>query len=88
MRYNIEMNTVISMRCASNQIFGTDRFMNSNPANSTVLGELEDKVATMEEELRNLKRELDVVKNALRNEIVRFEITEVKKGRDVRSIVD
>jgi hypothetical protein len=52
------------------------------------LGELEDKVAAMEEELRNLKRELEVIKKSLRNDIVRFEIAEIKRGRDVKSIVE
>ena len=52
------------------------------------MGELEDKVANLEEEIEALKKEVEVVKKALRDKIARYEISQIKKGRDVRSIVE
>jgi len=52
------------------------------------LGELEDKVAILEEEMEALKKEVEVVKKALRDKIARYEISLVKKGREIRSIVE
>ncbi|MFQ5969157.1 MAG: hypothetical protein ACE5J2_01495 [Nitrososphaerales archaeon] len=52
------------------------------------MGELEDKIQRLEEEIEILKKELEVVKRALRNEIARYEISQVKVGREVRSIVE
>ena len=52
------------------------------------LGELEDKVAILEEEIEALKKEVEVVKKALRDKIARYEISLVKKGREIRSIVE
>jgi len=35
-----------------------------------------------------LKKELEVVKKALRNEIARYEILQVKRGKTISSIVE
>lgn len=52
------------------------------------MGELEDKVANLEEEIEMLKKEVEVMKKALRNKIARYEISQIKSGKDVRSIVE
>ena len=52
------------------------------------MGELEDKVANLEEGIEALKKEVEVLKKALRDKIARYEISQIKKGRDVRSIVE
>jgi cell division protein FtsB len=52
------------------------------------LGELEDKVMALEEEIEELKREVEVLKRALRDRIARYEVSMVKQGRDIRSIVE
>jgi len=52
------------------------------------LGELEDKVAVLEEEIETLKKEVEVIKKALRDQIARYEISLVKQGREIRSIVE
>ncbi|MGH9933857.1 MAG: hypothetical protein ACRD3Z_01950 [Nitrososphaerales archaeon] len=52
------------------------------------MGELEDKVANLEEEIEMLKKEVEVLKKALRNKIARYEIDQIKHGKDVRSIVE
>jgi len=35
-----------------------------------------------------LRAEVDILKGALRNKIARYEISSIKKGQDVSSIVD
>ncbi|MBI5133116.1 MAG: hypothetical protein HZA83_00225 [Thaumarchaeota archaeon] len=52
------------------------------------MGELEDKIAKLEEEVVVLKKEVTVLKRALRNTIARYEVNQIKQGRDVRSIVE
>jgi len=53
-----------------------------------ILGELEDKVANLEGDMEMLKKEVEVLKKALRNKIARYEISQIKHGKDVRSIVE
>lgn len=52
------------------------------------MGESEDKIQRLEEEVEILKKELEVVKKALRNEIARYEILQVKRGKTIHSIVE
>jgi len=53
-----------------------------------ILGELEDKVANLETDIEMLKKEVEVLKKALRDKIARYEISQIKRGKDVRSIVE
>jgi hypothetical protein len=48
----------------------------------------EGDIASLEEELQELKREITVIKRAVRNKIARYEIGQVKRGKDVNSILD
>lgn len=48
----------------------------------------EGDIASLEEELKQLKREITVIKRAVRNKIARYEIGQVKKGKDINSILD
>jgi hypothetical protein len=48
----------------------------------------EGDIASLEEELKELKREITVIKRAVRNKIARYEIGQVKKGKDINSILD
>jgi len=48
----------------------------------------EGDIASLEEELKELKREVTVIKRAVRNKIARYEIGQVKKGKDINSILD
>jgi hypothetical protein len=52
------------------------------------LGELEDRLVRLEEEISILKKETEVLKKALRNKIARYEIEQIKHGRKVESIVE
>jgi len=47
-----------------------------------------DRVAKLEDEIAALRNEVDIVKKALRNKIARHEISMIKKGKDISSIVD
>jgi len=47
-----------------------------------------ERVAKLEDEVASLRNEIDIVKGALRNKIARHEITLIKKGTDVSSIID
>ena len=47
-----------------------------------------ERVAKLEDEVATLRSELDVVKKALRNKIARHEVSMIKKGSDVSSIID
>ena len=47
----------------------------------------EGDIASLEEELKQLKREVTVIKRAVRNKIARYEIGQVKRGKDVNSIL-
>lgn len=47
-----------------------------------------ERVAKLEDEIASLRVEVDVLKKALRNKIARHEISMIKKGKDISSIVD
>jgi hypothetical protein len=47
---------------------------------------LEQELTTLKEEVAVLKREFKVMKMALKNEITRFEIDQVKKGKKTEPI--
>lgn len=47
-----------------------------------------ERVAKLEDEVALLRSELDILKHALRNKIARHEISMIKKGQDVDSIID
>lgn len=47
-----------------------------------------ERVAKLEDEVANLRSEVDVLKKALRNKIARHEVSMLKKGQDISSIID
>ena len=47
-----------------------------------------ERVAKLEDEIASLRNEVDVLKKALRNKIARHEISMIKEGKDISSIVD
>ena len=47
-----------------------------------------ERVARLEDEVASLRSEVDVVKRAMRNKIARYEISSIKGGKDVSSIID
>lgn len=47
-----------------------------------------ERVARLEDEIASLKNEIDVIKGALRNKIARYEISQIKGGKDIASIID
>ena len=47
-----------------------------------------DRIAKLEDEIAAIRTEVDVLKRALRNKIARHEISMLKKGKDVSSIID
>ena len=47
-----------------------------------------ERVAKLEDEVANLRAEVDVLKKALRNKIARHEVSMLKKGKDISSIID
>ena len=47
-----------------------------------------ERVARLEDEVATLRAEVDIIKRALRNKIARFEISSIKGGKDVSSIID
>ncbi len=47
-----------------------------------------ERVARLEDEVATLRAEVDIIKGALRNKIARFEISSIKGGKDVSSIID
>jgi len=47
-----------------------------------------DRIEKLEDEIATLRNEIDVIKNAFRNELARHEIKMIKKGQDVSSIID
>ncbi|MCY4491413.1 MAG: hypothetical protein OXC46_08135 [Thaumarchaeota archaeon] len=46
-----------------------------------------ERVAKLEDEVAALRSEIDILKSALRNKIARYEISLVKQGNDVESIL-
>ena len=47
-----------------------------------------DRIEKLEDEIATLRNEIDVIKNAFRNELARHEVKMIKKGNDVASIID
>ena len=47
-----------------------------------------ERVAKLEDETALLRSEIDILKKALRNKIHRHEISMIKKGEDIDSIID
>jgi cell division protein FtsB len=47
-----------------------------------------ERVAKLEDELALLRSEVDILKRALRNKIARHEISMIKNGQDISSIID
>ena len=47
-----------------------------------------ERVAKLEDEIASLRGEVDVMKKALRNKIARHEVSMIRKGKDVSSIID
>jgi cell division protein FtsB len=47
-----------------------------------------DRVSKLEDEIATLRNEVDVIKNAFRNELARHEVKMIKRGHDVTSIID
>ena len=46
-----------------------------------------DRVTALETEVKILRMEVDILKKALRNKIARHEISEIRKGEDVDTIL-
>ncbi|GFN39681.1 MAG: hypothetical protein O6761_04845 [Thaumarchaeota archaeon] len=61
--------------------------MSKNTAESTAENVYE-RIARLEDEIASLRTELERIKGALRNKIARHEISLVKHGEDIRSIID
>ena len=47
-----------------------------------------ERVAKLEDEVALLREEVNIVKKALRNKIARHEISQIKSGHDISSIID
>jgi len=47
-----------------------------------------ERIARLEDEIAAVRSELDRVKNAMRNKIARHEISLIKEGSEIRSIID
>ena len=57
--------------------------MSSNDAET-----IYERVAKLEDEVASLRNELDILKNALKNQLARQQIKMIKKGDDVSSLFD
>jgi len=57
--------------------------MSSNEAET-----IYERVAKLEDEAASLRNELDILKNALKNQLARQQIKMIKKGDDVSSLFD
>ena len=47
-----------------------------------------ERIAKLEDEVASLRNELDILKNALKNQLARQQIKMIKKGDDVSSLFD
>ena len=47
-----------------------------------------ERVAKLEDEIALLRSELNKIKKAFRNKIARHEISMIKQGKDIESIID
>ncbi|MBI5696940.1 MAG: hypothetical protein HZC29_00210 [Thaumarchaeota archaeon] len=47
-----------------------------------------ERVAKLEDEVALLRNEVDILKRALRNKLARHEISQIKRGQDITSIID
>jgi len=47
-----------------------------------------ERVAKLEDEVASLRNEVDILKKALRNKLARHEISQIRKGKDISSIID
>ena len=47
-----------------------------------------DRIAKLEDEVAALRREIDFLKHALRNELARHEVKMARKGTEISSIID
>jgi cell division protein FtsB len=47
-----------------------------------------ERVAKLEDEIALLRSELDIIKSAFRNKIARHEISLIKEGKEIDSIID
>ncbi|MCH7967048.1 MAG: hypothetical protein QQN61_04215 [Nitrosopumilus sp.] len=47
-----------------------------------------ERVAKLEDEIALFRSEIDILKGAIRNKIARHEISLIKKGQDISSIID
>ena len=47
-----------------------------------------DRIAKLEDEVAELRSEVDFLKRALRNEIARHEVKMARKGNEISSIID
>jgi hypothetical protein len=47
-----------------------------------------ERVARLEDEVATLRHEMDILKGTLRDKIVRYEHRLIKRGTDVKSIID
>ena len=47
-----------------------------------------ERVARLEDEVATLRNEVDILKGTTRNKIIRYEHKLIKKGKDVKSIID
>jgi hypothetical protein len=45
-------------------------------------------INSLKEELEELRREVNVIKRAVRNKIARYEIGLIRRGKEVKSILD
>ena len=57
--------------------------MSSNEAET-----IYERIAKLEDEVASLRNELDILKNALKNQLSRHQIKMIKKGDDVSSLFD
>ena len=47
-----------------------------------------ERVAKLEDEIALLRSELDIIKRAFRNKLARHEISLIKEGKEIDSIID